>query len=184
MKINPEISNRLRQQFCVIDGSLAFFSEYAWASYQPSDQTESLKEEAAESVSLVHYNIVFAPDLSNRVNEELHPRPLRDVQIVKSVLNNIYPSILNHRRSDNQLDRFAVSLVNQKLVSEYGAEQAQMQIDFGTFKNQKERIDYIKGRSENSLEEDINTFTRKFERISKKAVQRTFGADVWSYVTT
>lgn len=147
-----------------------------------SGKTESLNEEAAESISLTHYNIVFAPDLSNRVNKDLHPRPLEDAQIVETVLDNIYPTTLNHRRSDNQLDRFSVSLVNKKLVSEYGVKQADLQIDFGRFKNQKERIDYIKGRSEQTLEADIRDFAQEFGRVNEIAAQNTFGADVWSYL--
>jgi hypothetical protein len=147
-----------------------------------SGKTESLNEEAAESISLTHYNIVFAPDLSNRVNTELHPRPLKDAQIVETVLDNIYPAILNNRRSDNQLDRFSVSLVNKKLVSEYGVKQSELQIDFGKFKNQKERIDYIKGRSEQKLEADIREFAQEFTRVSDIAAENTFGADVWSYL--
>jgi hypothetical protein len=149
-----------------------------------SGSSESLNEEAAESISLMHYNIVFAPDLSNRVNTKLHPRPLQDVQIVQSVLDNIYPAILNHQRSDNQLDRFSVSLVNKKLVSEYGVKQSELQIDFGRFKNQKERIDYIKGRSEQTLETDIQNFEQEFSRVSEIATQQTFGADVWSYLNS
>lgn len=150
-----------------------------------SSNSESLKEgerEEGESINLTHYNIVFAPDLSNRVNTQLHPRPLNDQQIVHSVLENIYPAILNHQRSDNQLDRFTVSLVNKKLVNEYDINKSLLSIDFSQFKNQRERIDYIKGRSEATLEADIQNFEQEFARVNEIAAKNTFGADVWSYL--
>ncbi len=148
-----------------------------------SSNSESLNEHKdGEAINLMHYNIVFAPDLSNRVNSKMHPRPLTDQKIVHTVLKNIYPTILNHQRSDNQLDKFSVSLVNNKLVNEYDIKKSLLSIDFGQFGNQKNRIDYIKGRSEKSLEADIEHFEQEFARVNEIAAQHTFGADVWSYL--
>jgi len=148
-----------------------------------ASKSEKLNEEkSADEVALTHFNVVFAPDLSNRINSKMHPRPLHDPQIVSRVLNNIYPKILNHQRSDNQLDKFSVSLINKKLLNEYNINKSELSIDFSRFKNQRERIDYIKGRSEASLETDVQKFEEEFNRLNQVAAERTFGADVWSYL--
>jgi hypothetical protein len=160
---------------------LSFLLGLALASC--TSNSESLNEHKdGETIDLTHYNIVFAPDLSNRIDRKMHPRPLNDQQIVHAVLNNIYPTILNHQRSDNQLDKFSVSLVNKKLVNEYDIKKSLLSIDFSQFKNQKERIDYIKGRSPETMEADIQNFEQEFGRIHEVATKNTFGADVWSYL--
>ncbi|MFP4090138.1 MAG: hypothetical protein ACLFUB_09415 [Cyclobacteriaceae bacterium] len=138
-----------------------------------------------ETYYITHYNVIFAPDLSNRVDPSLYPRSLDDRQILDVLLDNIYPRILNYKRSSNQLDEFSMSFVNQKLASAYGVEVDKLNIDFGKFGHkQLERIDYIKGRSESTLEKDVTSFTGEFEKVYSSAVQQTFGADIWTFLNS
>ena len=60
---------------------------------------------------ITHYNITFAPDLSNRVNPNLYRRPLNDVDILKVLTRDLYPSILRCRRSENQVEQYYFSVL-------------------------------------------------------------------------
>jgi len=65
---------------------------------------------------VTHYNIIFAPDLSNRLNTKLYPKPVSDAQIVSSILKKIFPEILRIKRLDRQMDKFSVDLINKGLI--------------------------------------------------------------------
>src|SRR5688500_6032184 len=110
-----------------------------------SSKGEGINENPVGPIEIIHYNVVITPDLSNRLDSKLYPRPLNDNQIVKVVLKNIYTTILTRRRSENQRDKFSVSFINRKLINQYNINTAVLGIDFDKFKRQKDRIDYIKG---------------------------------------
>jgi hypothetical protein len=129
---------------------------------------------------IIHYNIIFAPDLSNRITT--YSKPLKDEQIIKVVLDNIYPNILTHKRLTQQKDKFSVSFINDRLISEYNIDFNNLSIDFSKFNNQqRDRIDYIMGRSPQTLAQDISTFEQEVQSFYSKAGDNTFGADLWSY---
>lgn len=134
-----------------------------------------------DTVNIQHFNIMIAPDLSNRQSQELYPRPLRDQDIIHTVFNNIYPTILNHQRTENQLDKFSICIINKKLISRYNADVARLAIDFEKFNTQKERIDYIKGRGLNTLHKDTILFMQEYKKLIHETMNKTFGADIWSF---
>lgn len=132
---------------------------------------------------ITHFNITFAPDLSNRVNPRLSRRPLTDPDILDILLTNLYPSILRFRRSENQKDKLLVDFINKGLISRYSANTDKLQIDFGQFRNQGDRIDYIMERNhvKRTLRQDKNEMLSEFSRINAIASSNNFGADIWTY---
>ena len=82
---------------------------------------------------ITHYNITFAPDLSNRVNPKLNKRPLNDVDLLKIITNNLYPNILNERRSQYQQDKLLVDFINKGLIGTFNIQTDKLLIDFGQF---------------------------------------------------
>src|SRR5688572_11721161 len=124
-------------------------------------------DRTAKTVDITHFNIIIAPDLSNRQSNELYPRPLNDEQIVKIVLRNLWPTILNYRRMDNQKDKISVSFINRNLINEYAIDAAKLAIDFEKFKSQKDRIDYIKSKSERNLSVDTALFLSEYRRLCR-----------------
>jgi hypothetical protein len=131
---------------------------------------------------VVHYNVVFAPDLSNRLNQKLYPKHVSDPQIVSGVLKRVFPDILRIKRLDRQLDKFSVDFINKGLIGIYNVNTDAMIIDFELFGDrQLERIDYIMGRSVKKLSADIGSFNTEYARINSKAASANHGADIWTY---
>jgi hypothetical protein len=132
--------------------------------------------------TITHFNITFAPDLSNRVDPDLYKRPLNDVDILKIVTNDLYPSILRYRRSENQKDKLLIDLVNKGLINQYQINTDKLLIDFGRFKNQNERINYIMERGvQRTLKKDAAEMVDEYNRVNTKAASHNFGADIWTY---
>lgn len=158
----------------------------ALLSLNCSSPLKSEKEPAAPSKRnyvITHYNITFAPDLSNRVNPNLYRRPLNDVQILNIIAGDLYPQILRTHRSENQKDKLLVDFVNKGLITEYAVHTDKLFIDFGRFPNQIERISYILNKvpAKPTLKQDIGKMSAEFTRINQAAGSKNFGADIWTY---
>lgn len=137
----------------------------------------------ANQYTITHFNITFAPDLSNRVNSGIYKRPLNDVDILKIVIGDLYPSILRYRRLENQKDKVLVDFVNKGLISEYQVNTEKLLIDFGRFPTQNDRMAYILKRNKLNqwLGLDSGKMVGEFNRINSVAVKHNFGADIWTY---
>jgi len=138
---------------------------------------------APKKIVITHFNITFAPDLSNRVNPNLYKRPLNDVDLLKIITNDLYPPILRYRRSENQKDKLLIDFINKGLINQYQVNTDKLLIDFGKFKNQNDRINYIMARTPASrtLKQDEAAMVSEFNHINNKAASENFGADVWTY---
>lgn len=142
------------------------------------DSTPVLPEEVVHT----HYNILFASDLSNRINTSIYPRPLDDTRILGSLLNMIHPTILQHKRTVQQKDKFQVLFTNPRLMHHFDHQLERLKIDFGRFEHrQAERIAYINGEQARSLDGDKSAFLESFTQIYDQSVQGTHGADLWSF---
>lgn len=136
----------------------------------------------AKKSRITHYNIVFAPDLSNRLNPVLYPKPVNDVRIVADILSHIWPDISRIRRSVQQMDRFSVDFINKGLISLYNVNPEVLTIDISRFgSNQAARIQYLTNVSSKKLSNDIKSFTSEYTRINRLAATSNHGADIWTY---
>lgn len=125
-----------------------------------------------------HFNITICSDLSNRLNGNLYPKVVSDIDIVQVITECIYPKILNHKRSMNQLDQFRIGFINKRQINAYSASTRAMDIDFAKFKTQGARINYLR----NNFKKDKDYFLREFKRIHDNAVKNPFGSDIWTYM--
>jgi hypothetical protein len=146
--------------------------------------TSGLYSSHSRKYVITHFNITFAPDLSNRVNPELYRRPLNDVDLLKLVTNDLYPVILRYKRSEDQKDKLLVDFINKGLINQYSVNTDKLLIDFGKFPNQNSRINYIMERDHvrRTLRQDIKNMVSEFSRINELAVKQNFGADIWTYL--
>jgi hypothetical protein len=136
---------------------------------------------AQKSREIVHYNVVFAPDLSNRLNSSLYPKAVHDADIVEGVLKNIWP-ILRVKRSEGQLDHYSVDFINRGLISIYKINPELLNIDFQRFERQNDRINYVMSRGvPRTLPKDVCAFMLEYRKLSSKAAKSNNGADIWSY---
>lgn len=152
--------------------------------YSPKAPGPLVETIAAKKYEVTHYNLTFAADLSNRVNPSLYRRPLNDVDLLKILTNNLYPSILRSRRSENQKDKLKIDFINKGLINQYQVNTDKLSIDFGRFPNQNARIDYILERHQvqQTLKKDVALMTGEFNRINAVAARQNFGADIWTYL--
>lgn len=136
-----------------------------------------------KSVVITHFNITFAPDLSNRTNLQLYPRPLNDVELLKIIASDLYPTILRYRRSENQKDKLQVDFINKGLINQYNVNMDRLLIDFGQFARQNDRINYILERDHvrKTLKQDAGSMVAEFGRINSEAARQNFGADIYTY---
>lgn len=144
--------------------------------------TGDSKEQQAKGIT--NYNIVIVPDLSNRVDMNIHPKPIEDKVIIQSTLGLINDILHAGPRETEQRDAYSVSFINQGVIRMYDINQSHLSIDFAKFPSQSQRIDFIKGRKdfkENGLESAVNNFQNECERFYGKATLKTDGADLWSF---
>ena len=134
-----------------------------------------------DTFQIVHYNVIIAPDFSNRLNSKLYPKPVNDMEIVQDVLGRIYPDILNDKRSDNQQDAFSVTMINKGLISLYDIDMSRMTIDFSRFDKQLDRIHFIKDKSEEKFSVAKAEFLQEYKRVAQASIADTHGADLWSF---
>jgi len=135
-------------------------------------------------LTITHFNITFAPDLSNRVNPKLYKRPLNDTELLQVISGKLHPDILTYRRSQNQHDRLLVDFINKGLITQYEVRTDKMLIDFGQFPTQLARINYIMMDKppKPTLVQDIAGMNREFGRVYNKAIKDHVGADIWTYL--
>ncbi|MEQ9303970.1 MAG: hypothetical protein RJQ14_08645 [Marinoscillum sp.] len=137
----------------------------------------------SDTTDIVHFNFIIGPDLSNRVDQSIYPKPVNDLDITKQLLSKL-ESILKYRRSEGQRDVYNLSFINKGLINMYDVDMSKLTLNFGTFENQKNRIDYIKDRSPAKLSVDKKTFLEEYQRIIQASIDQTHGADLWSYFNT
>lgn len=137
-------------------------------------------ELTSDTIDIEHFNIVIAPDLSNRLDYKLYPKPLKDEDIVSTILAKV-PVILNHRREENQQDRISVALINTNRIQAAVLDAERLIIDFGRFQTQKDRIDYLKGRSEQTFAKDTARFITEYFKIGNSGKGKRSGSDIWSF---
>ncbi|RXK85714.1 hypothetical protein [Filimonas effusa] len=164
---------------------LIFAGSLLLLSFLQCQMTEPAMHVAAagKTYNTVHFNLIFSSDLSNRVNPTLYKRPLNDGDILSIVTQNLYPSILRCKRSENQKDKLLVDFINKGLITQYAVNTDKLFIDFGRFKNQNERIAYIAERNgvKETLRKDIGDMRAEFQKMNGLAAKENFGADIWSY---
>ena len=136
---------------------------------------------AQKTREIVHYNVVFAPDLSNRLNTTLYPKAVNDADIVDGALKNIWP-VLRIKRNDGQLDHYNVDFINKGLIGIYKVNTDLLNIDFQHFTRQGDRISYIMSRGvSRTLPKDVSAFMSEYRRFNNLAAKSNNGADIWSY---
>lgn len=141
----------------------------------------AMKLFAQRTREVVHFNVVFAPDLSNRLNPSLYPKSVSDADIVEGVLKNIWP-VLRIKRAEGQLDHYSVDFINKGLIGLYKVNTELLDIDFKRFNRQSDRIGYIMSRGvSKTLPRDVAAFMSEYRNLNEKATKNNNGADIWSY---
>lgn len=143
----------------------------------------AMKLSAQQRKEVIHYNLIFAPDLSNRLNTKLYPKAVNDADIVQGVMDKIWPDILRFKRDDGQLDHYSVDFMNKGLIGLYKINTEVLSVNFQSFDRQNDRINYILSRNNvpRTLPKDISSFMGEYRKFNSKAALSNNGADIWTY---
>ena len=146
--------------------------------YCTSDDSEV--EATLELKTSVHNNIVIAPDLSNRVDQELYPRNITDEAVIGIILD-MFPAMTKyyHRRR-SQRDKISLIPINQNDVPDFNSLTDALTIDVGLFKSQNERGNYVFGRSEVSLASDIERFKQAVPAFYR-GTENGYASDLYGF---
>jgi hypothetical protein len=130
---------------------------------------------------ILHFNVIMAPDLSNRLTK--YKKPVTDNDIIDSVLELIYPRIVNYRRKMNQMDKYRLDVINQQHIVGYNINPNRFFIDLSRFKNQGDRIQYLAPfNTKSQFRQDKLNFKNEFNKLTRLINANTAGSDIWTYL--
>jgi len=131
-----------------------------------------------QQVMLKDYNIIIAPDLSNRINTHLYPKPVHDTILIREVISHSDDLLKLNNRSSGQLDTYKIDFINRGILNTSSFDPKKMTIDFNRFSNnQLDRVNYIR----KGLKSDAYTFLDEVNRVYDYSLKNQSGADVWNY---
>ncbi len=124
------------------------------------------------------YNMLVVPDLSNRIDQNLYPKPVHDTVLINQMLGHLKTYIgLNHRKT-GQKDVYKLDVINKGILSTQVFNPSEMTIDLRRFENNAlERSNYLR----NDLAHDVVKFRNGVKTLYDYALVHPSGADVWNY---
>jgi hypothetical protein len=136
----------------------------------------------SDTVEIIHFNVIIAGDLSNRIISELNPKPIDDTLIIFDFLENL-EQIVNFKRSTDQYDKFSFDIINKSLITQHNINLDLMRIDFSKFgTNQMERIQYLKNTGQRKLIDDLKIFKSELSKSYEFGRNDNNGADLYAYL--
>ncbi len=140
------------------------------------EKNDTIQKEVAD---ISNYNIIIAPDLSNRINPHIHPKPIHDTVIINDVYEQIPTFIKTGNRQSQQMDVFTFDFINGGAINKISVNQNNIKVDFSQFgTRQLERSDYIR----KGLTKDIASAKESIAEIYKYAINNPSGADIYNYL--
>lgn len=161
----------LKYSFLISISSLLFLSS---CNNNTSDSTNS----SNDTVYINDYNVLLVPDLSNRINPNIHPKPVNDTTILFNILDNVVTLIDLNNRSVNQKDIYKLDFINQKILNNNVCDAKELVIDLNKFGND------LSGASEylrTGIKSDVSAFKSNIKSIYDYSLKNTAGADLWNY---
>ncbi|WP_160138545.1 hypothetical protein [Chryseobacterium sp. c4a] len=135
-------------------------------------------DSSSDIPKIYDYNVLIVPDLSNRINAEIHPKPLQDTVLINNIADNIESLLKIKNRQMNQLDTYKIDFINRGILNQNIADTQKLEINFRKFKNnQRESSDYKRGQ----LKSDISLLKNNLSKIYTYSLQNLSGSDVWNY---
>ncbi len=132
-----------------------------------------------ELVDVYNYNVIIAPDLSNRIDPKIHPKPVHDTVIINDLFEQIPELIKTGNRKSQQMDVFTFDFINGGALNKLAINQNDLKIDFSQFESrQLERSDYIR----KGLERDVATAKKNVAAVYQYAHNNRSGADIFNYL--
>lgn len=124
------------------------------------------------------YNILLVPDLSNRIDQNIHPKPIHDSVLINNILDHLQDILKLQSRTTNVLDIYKLDFINRGILNENSVNAEDVEINFRNFKgNLIGSSEYIR----KDLKKDIKIFKNSAKNIYDYALAHQSGSDVWNY---
>ncbi|WP_131401741.1 hypothetical protein [Chryseobacterium sp. JM1] len=159
-----------------ISGILKVLSILFITSCCNKEDTSLLKQENLPKI--YDYNVLIVPDLSNRINPEIHPKPLGDTLLINTIADHINDLLKIKGRQMNQLDVYKFDFINRGILNQHIADTEHMEINFRKFKNKSQDASHYKRYD---LKTDITSFKNNIAKVYEYSLGHSAGSDVWNY---
>lgn len=139
-------------------------------------------EKAPEQIEIKNLNVIIAPDLSNRIDPKIHPKPVNDTVII----NGLYDAIENRflkigGRSSLQKDTYILDFINRGALNSENINSEDFIIDFEKFgTKQLLRSDYIRS----GLKKDVSRCKSHVKLLYDTQIKNPSGSDIYSYLNS
>lgn len=132
-----------------------------------------------DTVYVNDYNVLLVPDLSNRINQNIHPKPVHDTMILSNILDNIKVLVDLKGRSLNQWDIYKFDFINKSTLNNSDVcRPEELEINLLRFKGKlAEAASYLR----DSIDKDIYLFKSNVRSIYNYSINNSAGADLWNY---
>src|SRR5690606_27676290 len=142
-------------------------------------KSETDKNYKRDSVYVNDYNVLLVPDLSNRINPKIHPKPVHDTMILSNILDNIKTLIDAKGRSLNQWDIYKIDFINKTILNnENVCKPKELEINLSRFKGKlPEAASYLR----DTITKDISIYKSNLRSIYNYSLNNSAGADLWNY---
>jgi len=126
-----------------------------------------------------HLNIIITPDLSNRIESKLYPKPVEDTTLINSIYSNYYPDLYRiNNRAIGQKDKIQVVLTNPTIIRSFNIDLNKLTIDISEL-SLNDRIQYL---TRGAFKSDVVKASEEIKRIYENAYVSTTGGDVYNYL--
>lgn len=130
------------------------------------------------TTTIKDFNVLFVPDLSNRINADLYPKPVHDTILLNHALGQIRHFCSLNNRKTGQQDIYKLDFINKGVLSRQAVRPSEMEINLRKFGNDMiKRANYFR----HSLRPDTEKFKANVESLYDYAAVHPSGADVWNY---
>src|SRR5690606_1130063 len=143
------------------------------------NQNTSTKDNIKDTVYINDYNVLFVPDLSNRINPNIHPKPVNDTLMLSNILDNLITLIDLKNRKTNQSDIYKFDFINKNILNNNNVcSPNELEINLSRFQgNLVGASNYLR----DSIDNDINLFKKNVKNIYDYSLNNIAGADLWNY---
>ncbi|WP_326984498.1 hypothetical protein VUJ46_08180 [Chryseobacterium sp. MYb264] len=125
------------------------------------------------------FNVLLVPDLSNRINPEIHPKPVLDTFLLNTAIDSIGDLLTVNNRRMNQLDVYKFDFINRGILNNPQIADAKwLQINFRQFKGKTKDASNFKRYEMKSA---ISAFKKNISKVYQYSFENPAGSDVWNY---
>ncbi|MFI2744241.1 hypothetical protein ACG2LH_16015 [Zhouia sp. PK063] len=124
-------------------------------------------------------NIIVTPDLSNRIESSLYPKPVADTVLINAIYDDYFEKLYHIRkRVLGQKDRISMVFTNPAIINKFDIKANSFTLDLSNKLN-ADRISYLKG---DQYKNDLSKIHKKTAELYHMALKNITGGDIYNYL--